>query len=101
FVTTPVRIQEGTRLIREELTERLEVLRAEGKLLEAQRLKMRTEYDLEMLNEIGYCAGIENYSRPLSGRKPGERPQCLIDYFPEELHLIVDESHDNIPEFGD
>ncbi|TMQ53831.1 MAG: excinuclease ABC subunit UvrB [Candidatus Eisenbacteria bacterium] len=100
FVTTPIRIQQGTRLIREELTERLEQLRSEGKLLEAQRLKMRTEYDLEMLNEIGYCAGIENYSRPLSGRKPGERPQCLIDYFPEDFLLIIDESHVTVPQIG-
>ena len=100
FVTTPVRLKEGVRLIREELEQRLAEFRAEGKLLEAQRLKMRTEYDIEMLNEIGYCAGIENYSRPLSGRKPGERPQCLIDYFPEDFLLIVDESHVTIPQIG-
>jgi len=100
FVTTPVRLKEGTRLIREELEQRLAVFRAEGKLLEAQRLKMRTEYDLEMLNEIGYCAGVENYSRPLSGRKAGERPQCLIDYFPEDFLLIIDESHVTIPQIG-
>ena len=72
----------------------------EGKLLEAQRIKMRTEYDLEMLREIGYCPGIENYSRPLSGRAPGERPQCLIDYFPDDFLLIVDESHVTIPQIG-
>jgi len=100
FVTTPVRLKEGTRLIREELEQRLAEFRAEGKLLEAQRLKMRTEYDLEMLNEIGYCAGVENYSRPLSGRKPGERPQCLLDYFPEDFLLIIDESHVTIPQVG-
>ena len=100
FVTTPLRLKEGTRLIREELEQRLAQFRAEGKLLEAQRLKMRTEYDLEMLNEIGYCSGIENYSRPLSGRKAGERPQCLIDYFPEDFLLIVDESHVTIPQIG-
>jgi excinuclease ABC subunit B len=100
FVTTPMRLKEGTRLIREELEQRLAEFRAEGKLLEAQRLKMRTEYDLEMLNEIGYCSGIENYSRPLSGRKQGERPQCLIDYFPEDFLLIVDESHVTIPQIG-
>ena len=100
FVTTPVRLKEGVRLIREELEQRLAEFRAEGKLLEAQRLKMRTEYDIEMLNEIGYCSGIENYSRPLSGRKPGERPQCLIDYFPEDFLLIVDESHVTIPQIG-
>jgi len=100
FVTTPVRLKEGTRLIREELEQRLAEFRAEGKLLEAQRLKMRTEYDLEMLNEIGYCSGVENYSRPLSGRKAGERPQCLIDYFPEDFLLIIDESHVTIPQIG-
>src|SRR5882724_99510 len=100
FVTTPVRLKEGTRLIREELEQRLAEFRAEGKLLEAQRLKMRTEYDLEMLNEVGYCSGIENYSRPLSGRKAGERPQCLIDYFPEDFLLIVDESHVTVPQIG-
>jgi len=100
FVTTPLRLKEGTRLIREELEHRLAQFRNEGKLLEAQRLKMRTEYDLEMLNEIGYCSGIENYSRPLSGRKAGERPQCLIDYFPEDFLLIVDESHVTIPQIG-
>ena len=100
FVTTPIRLKEGVRLIREELAERLETFRREGKLLEAQRLKMRTEYDLEMLQEIGYCAGIENYSRPLSGRKPGERPQCLIDYFPEDFLLVIDESHVTVPQVG-
>ncbi len=100
FVTTPVRLKEGIRLIREELAERLETFRREGKLLEAQRLKMRTEYDIEMLGEIGYCPGIENYSRPLSGRKPGERAQCLIDYFPEDLLLVIDESHVSIPQIG-
>jgi excinuclease ABC subunit B len=100
FVTTPVRLKEGTKLIREELEQRLAEFRAEGKLLEAQRLKMRTEYDLEMLNEIGYCSGVENYSRPLSGRKQGERPQCLIDYFPEDFLLIIDESHVTVPQIG-
>jgi excinuclease ABC subunit B len=100
FVTTPVRLEEGVRAIREELTERLEWFRQEGKLLEAQRLKMRTEYDIEMLREIGYCPGIENYSRPLSGRKAGERPHCLIDYFPHDFLLIVDESHVTVPQIG-
>ncbi|MBI4363930.1 MAG: excinuclease ABC subunit UvrB, partial [Candidatus Latescibacteria bacterium] len=100
FVTTPIRLKEGIRLIKEELKERLEIFQREGKLLEAQRLKMRTEYDVEMLGEIGYCPGIENYSRPLSGRKPGERPQCLIDYFPGDFLLVVDESHVTIPQVG-
>jgi excinuclease ABC subunit B len=100
FVTHPVRLQEGLRAIKDELNERLALFQSEGKLLEAQRLKMRTEYDMEMLREIGYCAGIENYSRPLSGRKPGERPQCLIDYFPDDFLLIVDESHVTVPQIG-
>jgi excinuclease ABC subunit B len=76
------------------------VLERDGKLLEAQRLKMRTEYDMEMLKEVGYCPGIENYSRPLSGRKAGERPQCLIDYFPDDFLVIVDESHVTLPQVG-
>ena len=100
FMTHPARLKEGIAAIREELSERLERFEREGKLLEAQRLKMRTEYDLEMLREIGYCPGIENYSRPLSGRKQGERPQCLIDYFPDDFLLIVDESHVTIPQIG-
>jgi excinuclease ABC subunit B len=100
FVTHPVRLQEGIQAIREELAERVAAFEREGKLLEAQRIKMRTEYDLEMLREIGYCPGIENYSRPLSGRKPGERPQCLVDYFPDDFLLIIDESHVTVPQIG-
>ena len=100
FMTHPTRLKEGVKAIREELSERLERFEREGKLLEAQRLKMRTEYDLEMLREIGYCPGIENYSRPLSGRMQGERSQCLIDYFPDDFLLIVDESHVTIPQIG-
>jgi excinuclease ABC subunit B len=100
FMTHPTRLQEGVKAIREELAERLERFEREGKLLEAQRLKMRTEYDIEMLKEIGYCPGIENYSRPLSGRAPGERPQCLLDYFPPDFLLIVDESHVTLPQIG-
>ncbi|HEU4333687.1 MAG TPA: excinuclease ABC subunit UvrB [Candidatus Eisenbacteria bacterium] len=100
FMTHPVRLQEGVRAIKEELAERLATFEREGKLLEAQRLKMRTEYDIEMLREIGYCPGIENYSRPLSGRKAGERPHCLLDYFPDDFLLIVDESHVTLPQVG-
>ena len=84
--------------IEEELTARLAQLRRQGKLLEAQRLEARTKYDLEMLREVGYCAGIENYSRHLSGRAPGERPYCLLDYFPEGFLTFVDESHATIPQ---
>jgi excinuclease ABC subunit B len=98
---SPEALREGVvRDIRRELTERLEVLNRERKLLEAQRLKTRTEYDLEMLREMGYCAGIENYSRFLSGRKPGERPYCLLDYFPKDWLLIIDESHVTVPQIG-
>ena len=100
FITAPARLQEGVRAIREELAERVALFEREGKLLEAQRIKMRTEYDVEMLREIGYCPGIENYSRPLSGRKPGERPGCLIDYFPDDFLLIIDESHVTVPQIG-
>jgi excinuclease ABC subunit B len=98
---TPSSLRESViREIRHELADRLEVLNRERKLLEAQRLKTRTEYDLEMLREMGYCSGIENYSRFLSGRKPGERPYCLIDYFPKDWLLIIDESHVTVPQIG-
>jgi len=100
FVTEPVRLKEALAKIREELDERIAFFEREGKLLEAQRIRMRTEYDIEMLREVGYCPGIENYSRPLSGRKPGERPTCLIDYFPDDFLLIVDESHVTVPQVG-
>ena len=100
FVTEPVRLKDAVRAIREELSERLAVFQREGKLLEAQRLKMRTEYDLEMLQEIGYCPGIENYARHLAGRGPGDRPHCLIDYFPEDFLLVIDESHVTVPQIG-
>jgi excinuclease ABC subunit B len=84
--------------IEEELTARLRDLRRAGKLLEAQRLEARTKYDLEMLREVGYCSGIENYSRHLSGRAPGERPFCLLDYFPDDYLMFVDESHATVPQ---
>ena len=100
FVTQPARLKEAVGGIREELAAQLALFEREGKLLEAQRLKMRTEYDLEMLQEIGYCPGIENYSRHLAGRAPGERPHCLIDYFPEDFLLMVDESHVTVPQIG-
>ena len=106
FVTPEPRMKEALAGIRAELAERLAVFRAEGKLLEAQRLKQRTEYDLEMLATIGSCPGVENYSRHLSGRKPGERPGCLIDYFPRKADgsadflLVIDESHVTVPQIG-
>ncbi len=93
-------LRQAGKLIRTELDERLLELRRDGRLLEAQRLEQRTRYDLEMLREVGYCAGIENYARHLSGRAEGERPACLIDYFPEDFLVIVDESHATIPQIG-
>jgi len=98
FVTSPARLQEAIRGIEAELTERLIELRNQDKLLEAQRLESRTRYDIEMLKEIGFCSGIENYSRHLSGRKPGERPFCLIDFFPDDFLTIIDESHQTVPQ---
>ena len=88
------------RAIEEELEDRLAEFRRSGRLLEAQRLEHRTRYDLEMLREMGFCAGIENYARHLSGRRAGERPACLIDYFPDEFLAIVDESHVTVPQIG-
>ena len=93
FVTPKERLNDAVREIRAELKDRLEFLNGEGKLLEAQRLEQRAMYDLEMLQQIGYCNGVENYARHLAGREPGSAPECLIDYFPDDWLLIVDESH--------
>jgi excinuclease ABC subunit B len=100
FVTPYDKMQRAMRTIREELDERIIALEKHGKLLEAQRLKMRTEYDLEMMQEMGFCSGIENYSRHLSGRPPGSRPFTLLDFFPRDYLLVVDESHATIPQIG-
>jgi excinuclease ABC subunit B len=100
FVTERAKIERAVTLIRAELAERLLELRTAGKLLEAQRLESRTNFDIEMLLEVGTCAGIENYSRPLSGRQAGERPACLIDYFPPDYLVVVDESHVSLPQIG-
>lgn len=100
YVTTKGRLDEAIGRIREELYDRVETFKSEARYLEAQRLEQRTLFDLEMLQEVGYCAGIENYSRFLSLRKPGERPYCLFDYFPDDFLLIVDESHQTIPQIG-
>src|SRR5690606_32194221 len=86
--------------IEEELKERLEYLRANNKLLEAQRLEQRTRYDVEMMRELGYCTGIENYSRYLSGRNPGDPPPTLFDYLPPDALLVIDESHVTVPQIG-
>ena len=98
FVTPSDRIEGVIASIEAELEERLAELRTEGKLVEAQRLEARTRYDVELLAEVGFCPGIENYSRHLSGRAPGERPACLLDYFPKEYLCIVDESHQTVPQ---
>ena len=98
FVSSRPTIERAVESIKKELAERLEELRKMGKLLEAQRLEQRTLYDIELLLEIGYCPGIENYSRHLSGRKPGERPSCLLDYFPDDFLVVIDESHVTVPQ---
>jgi excinuclease ABC subunit B len=98
FVTPQEQLEEACLAIAQELKEQLETLEKAGKLLEAQRLEQRTRYDLEMLQEVGYCNGVENYSRHLAGRNPGEPPECLIDYFPKDWLLVVDESHVSVPQ---
>jgi excinuclease ABC subunit B len=100
FVTPADKLNRALQTIRAELDDRIKVLESQGKLLEAQRLKMRTEYDLEMLQEMGFCNGIENYSRHLSGRPPGSKPFTLLDFFPKDFLLVVDESHATIPQIG-
>ncbi len=98
FVTPKDKLERAILSIEEELRERLKYFKKEGKLLEAQRLEQRTKYDLEMLKEVGYCSGIENYSRHISGRKPGEPPATLLDYFPSDFMMFIDESHVTIPQ---
>ena len=100
YVTAPERRQIALRSIQDELRDRLQLLRSNGKLLEEQRLEQRTMFDLEMLEQMGFCNGIENYSRHLSGRRPGDPPPCLIDYFPRDFLLVMDESHQTIPQVG-
>lgn len=100
YVTTRDKIEIASKSIEKELEERVAWFESQNLLLEAQRIRMRTEYDLEMLREIGFCNGIENYSRHLSGRKPGQRPWCLIDFFPDDFLLFVDESHVSLPQIG-
>ena len=100
FVTQRPTLERAVKLIRQELVERLAELKNAGRLLEAQRLESRTNFDIEMMLEIGTCAGIENYSRHLSGRASGERPACLFDYFPDDFLVVVDESHVTLPQIG-
>jgi excinuclease ABC subunit B len=100
FVTPYDKLNRAMRAIREELNERVAWFESQGKLIEAQRIKMRTEFDLEMMQEMGFCNGIENYSRHLSGRPPGSRPYTLMDFLPEDFLLVIDESHATVPQIG-
>jgi excinuclease ABC subunit B len=100
FVTAPPTLQKALANIEKEMNDQVRYFISKNKLLEAQRIEQRTRYDLEMLRNMGFCNGIENYSRPLSGRQPGERPACLIDYFPKDFLLMIDESHVTIPQIG-
>ncbi len=100
FVTERPSVERAVRAIREELTQRLAELRAQNRLVEAQRLESRTNFDVDMLLEVGRCTGIENYSRHLTGRQAGERPACLLDYFPDDYLCIMDESHQTLPQVG-
>src|SRR6185436_18661941 len=93
-------IEAAVEEIARELNERTAELEAEGKLLESHRLRQRTQYDMEMLREMGFCNGIENYSRILDGRNPGDRPYCLLDYFPDDFMVFLDESHQTVPQLG-
>ncbi|MFP6866984.1 MAG: excinuclease ABC subunit UvrB [Roseibacillus sp.] len=98
FVSSPDKMQRAMIAIRAEMEERVEFFEKNGKLIEAQRLKMRTEYDLEMMQEMGFCQGIENYSRHITGRAPGDRPYTLIDFFPDDFLVLMDESHVGVPQ---
>ena len=98
FVTTKERTDEAIRQIQLDLGERIAEFEKAGRTVEAQRIKQRVEYDVEMIKELGYCSGIENYSRYMDGRAPGSRPFCLIDYFPKDFITVIDESHVTVPQ---
>ncbi len=100
YAASPVTMKRAIASIKEELAVRLDELERQGKLLEAQRLRMRTTFDLEMMEQIGFCSGIENYSRHIDGRSAGEPPNCLLDYFPEDFLVVIDESHVTVPQIG-
>lgn len=100
YAASPVTMQRAIGTIQTELHDRLVELEREGKLLEAQRLRMRTQFDLEMMEQIGFCSGIENYSRHIDGRQAGEAPNCLLDYFPDDFLVVIDESHVTVPQIG-
>jgi len=100
YAASPDTMKRAIVTIKQELAVRLEELERQGKLLEAQRLRMRTTFDIEMMEQIGFCSGIENYSRHIDGRAPGEAPNCLLDYFPEDFLVVIDESHVTVPQIG-
>jgi excinuclease ABC subunit B len=100
YAASPATMQRAIGTIQTELHDRLVELEREGKLLEAQRLRMRTQFDIEMMEQIGFCSGIENYSRHIDGRAPGEAPNCLLDYFPDDFLVVIDESHVTVPQIG-
>src|SRR5208282_4742322 len=100
FVTTENKMRNAILTIREELGDRINLFERSGKLLEAQRIKQRTEFDLEMMEEMGVCSGIENYSRHISGRPPGSQPNTLFDFLPDDYLLVIDESHATVPQIG-
>jgi excinuclease ABC subunit B len=100
YAASPETMKRAVVTIRKELEARVSELEGAGKLLEAQRLRMRTTYDLEMMEQLGFCSGIENYSRHIDGREPGEAPNCLLDYFPEDFLTVIDESHVTVPQIG-
>ena len=100
YAASPETMKRAVEAIRAELEIRVAELEAQGKLLEAQRIRMRTTYDLEMMEQLGFCSGIENYSRHIDGRAPGEAPSCLLDYFPEDFLTVIDESHVTVPQIG-
>jgi excinuclease ABC subunit B len=100
FVTSNEKTETAIENIRTELAERIEYFKSQGKFIEAQRIEQRTHFDIEMIQEVGYCNGIENYSRHMDGREPGSRPSCLFDYFPKDFLLVVDESHVTVPQIG-
>src|SRR5690606_18847940 len=100
YVAGPERMERAVAGIEAELAQQLEIFEKEGKLLEAQRLRMRTTYDIEMMRQVGSCSGIENYSLHIDGRERGSAPNCLLDYFPEDFLLVIDESHVTVPQIG-
>src|SRR6201999_4257285 len=101
YAAGPERMERAIERIEKELAERLAELEKQNKLLEAQRLRMRTTYDIEMMRQVGFCSGIEDYSLHIDGRERGSAPNCLLDYFPEDFLLVVDESHNTVPQTGD